>query len=236
MAYIRLQESSGDSWTPSTCDSSVGMQNEHQPKREPLYSNFKKHLNQQEKHWLLTRDIELVRPLQIRYSAYEADIMTEIRRTEDEQMRTYNRRWREMRGVRGPAKVAWELYKLKVRLCSGWNHYQLHGRWKHAQLKAKRKELAGSYVRAQMSRRVVLLAELVSFADAQALDDRDEECHVNDVMLSHVLARPDDLFRISRDLDLGIENPWKDKQEWKALNPITLSVDAPVPYMYGWGL
>lgn len=204
MTHIPSQETTGMARLSSTADSGVRMQHGHQSKAEALWSDLQKYIAQQQRHWLLARDVELARPLQTQYSAYEAEIMGEIRNNEDQRVRTYNQRWREMRGATGATKLSWKMYKLKANACAKWNHYQLHYGWKHAQLEAKRRELVEEYFRAQIRRRETLLREITSPAGGGALgvDDGD---YLRDRLLNYILMGYDGLFPISRTLDLGTE-------------------------------
>ncbi|POS78341.1 hypothetical protein DHEL01_v203271 [Diaporthe helianthi] len=219
----------------STADSGANILEDNQSNNDTRYGDFQEYLSQQQKSWLLTRDVELARPLQTKYIAYEADVMAEMRKTDSERERTYNRQWWEMRGTTGLTKMSWKLYRLRARLCSRWDHYQLHCRWKHGRLAAKRKELVDEWVRAQTARRRTLLGEVIFFAGEQAVDNWDDGGFVRDCMLNYIVTGYDSLFPISRELELGVENPWKDNNGgWKALNPFTLW-DDPLP-QYGWGL
>lgn len=205
MTHIPPQETTGMARVSSTADSGVRIQHGHQSKHEALWGDLQKYIAQHQKHWLLARDVELARPLQTQYSAYEAEIMGEIRNTEDERVRTYNQRWRDMRGATGPTKLSWKLYKLKAKACAKWNHYQLHYGWKHAQLEAKKQALVEEYVRAQIRRRETLLREITSSADGLGMDDGDDGGYLRDGMLNYILMGYDGRFPISRTLDLGTE-------------------------------
>lgn len=200
MDYAPSQEPRGRADTTSTADSVVEVQEERPPKKEALYGDIQTYLTEQQKYWLLARDVELARPLQAKYGAYEADIMVEIRKIEDERVREFNRRWREMRGATGATRISWKLYKFRVKLCTRWNHYQLHCRWKRGQLKAKKKELVEEYVRAQVAGRMSLLRDIIRYADEQAVDDRDDGGYVRDGTLNYIMTGYDSLFPISREL------------------------------------
>jgi hypothetical protein len=188
----------------STADSRVGIREEYQCGKEPLYADLRDYLTEKQRHWLFTRDIELARPLQQKYLTYEAEILARIHETEREKEITYREQARDMHGATGLAKMSWNLYQLKLELCSKWSRHRLHCRWKHRHLSAKRKELSGEYVRAQTQRRMNILREILYFANEEVVEDRDDGGYVRDGMLNYIVTGYDSIFPISRELDVDM--------------------------------
>lgn len=186
----------------STADSGVGIREEDRCEKELLYGDLRYYLTQKQHHWLLTRDIELARPLQEKYLIYEGEIMAEIHDTEHEKEITYQERAREIQRATGLVKMSWKLYKLKLKLCSKWSHYQLHSWWKHRRLNAKRKELSEEYVRRQTQRRMNILKEIFYFANEEAVEERDDGGYMRDGMLNYIVTGYDSIFPIRRYLEV----------------------------------
>lgn len=201
MADLPSQYPIGRERNVSTTDSGVSVREGHREK-DPLYGDLKYYLTQKRHHWLFTRDVELARPLQERFLAFEAEITQEIHEIERAKERTYRQQAREMDGAAGLTKMSWKLYQLKRRLCSKWTHYQLHGRWKRRHLNAKKKELSEEYVRDQTGSRMNMLKEVIYFANEEGVEAGDDGGYVRNGILNYVVTGYDSIFPILRDLEI----------------------------------
>lgn len=180
----------------STTDSGVS-------DKEPLlYGDLKYFLTQKRHHWLFTRDVELARPLQQRYLAFEAELTTEIHETKRAKEIKYLQQAREMDGAAGLTRISWKLYQLKVRLRSKVMHYQLHGWWKRRQLNAKRKQLSEEYVHVQTGSRMNMLKEVIYFANEEGIDAGDDGGYVRNGLLNYVVTGYESIFPILRELQV----------------------------------
>lgn len=175
--------------------------------KHPLYANLRSLIDQKRRHWVITRDVELARPLQQRYLAHEAEVMADIHEIEQEREVRHQRREQEMQGARGTARLSWKLYKIKTTLCGGLRRRWLHGGWKHDRLSAKRGELSEEYVRVQTGRRMDVIREVIWAASEEAVDGADDGAYVRDNMLNWITTGYDSMFPLSRDLDVNINRP-----------------------------
>ncbi|KKY34784.1 hypothetical protein UCDDA912_g05241 [Diaporthe ampelina] len=213
MAQSQPPHTVGRQSNVSTADSGVGLpteidmtaaREESWPEKKHLYGDLWSYIDRKRRHWLLTRDIELARPLQLRFLAFEADVMQEIHEIERQLDIRHRERAREMGGATGIVKMSWKLYMLKVMLSSRWRRHRLRGTWKRSRLGAKRKELSEDYVRAQIGRRTQVMAEVIWFANAEGVEDSDDGAYVRDGILNYIMTGYDSIFPISRDLEVDM--------------------------------
>lgn len=211
MAQDQPQHPVGRQSNVSTADSAVGLllqedqgpgPQEHAREKTPLYHDLRDLITRRRRHWLLTRDIELARPLQQQFLAFEAAVMEDMHEIEHEREVKHQQRAREMRGATGLSKLSWGLYKLKIKICGKWARHRLHGSWKHGRLNARRKQLSEEYVRAQISRRLEVVREVIWYANEEAIEDGDDGAYVRDGILNYIVTGYDSMFPISRELEV----------------------------------
>ncbi|KAG6358502.1 hypothetical protein INS49_014386 [Diaporthe citri] len=209
MAQHQPQHPVGRQSNVSTADSAVALptqkdqspaREQHASEKKPLYHDLRDLISRRRRHWLLTRDIELARPLQQQFLAFEAGVMGEMHEMEHEREVKHQLRASEMQGATGLSKLSWQLYKLKMKICGKWMRHRLHGSWKHSRLNAKRKELSEEYVRAQISKRLEVVREVIWYANEEAVEDGDDGAYVRDGILNYIVTGYDSMFPISRDL------------------------------------
>lgn len=213
MAQQHPQHPVGRQSIVSTADSAVALptqedqasaRDQHTCEKKPLYEDLRDLISRRRRHWLLTRDIELARPLQQQFLAFEAGVMEDMHEIEHEREIKNQARAREMQGATGMAKLSWGLYKIKMKVCGKWMRHRLHGSWKHGRLYAKRKELSEEYVRAQISRRLDVVREVIWYANEEAVEDGDDGAYVRDGILNYIVTGYDSMFPISRDLEVDM--------------------------------
>lgn len=197
----------------STADSAVGLlpqedqipeREEHAREKKALYNDLWDLITRRRRHWLLTRDIELARPLQQQFLAFEASVMEDMHEIEHERDIKHHERAREMQGATGLSRLSWKLCNLKMKICGRWRRYRLHGSWKHGRLNARRKQLSEEYVRAQISRRLEVVREVIWYANEEAVADGDDGGYVRDGMLNYIVTGYDSMFPISRELEVDM--------------------------------
>lgn len=197
----------------STSDSAVGLltHKDQSPARgapksekKPLYDDLRSYITQKRHHWIATRDLELARPLQQRFLAFDAELMAEIHDMEHDREVKQQQRARGMQGSRGIARMSWKLYKLKMKLCGKWMRLRLHGGRKHSRLNAKKKELSEEYVRVQTSKRLEVIREVLWFANEEAVEDGDDGAYVRDGILNYIVTGYESMFPIARDLEVDM--------------------------------
>lgn len=216
MAPHKHQHAAARHSNVSTADSAVELPtytdaieagSDHGLKKSPLYTGLQSFIDQKRRHWVITRDVELARPLQQRYLAHEAEVMADIHEIDQEREIRYQRQAQEMEGATGMARFSWKLYKLKTKICGGLRRQWLHGGWKHDRLSAKRRELSEEYVRAQTGRRMDVIREVIWAASEEAVDGADDGAYLKDNMLNWITTGYDSIFPLSRDLDVNIYRP-----------------------------
>lgn len=213
MEKNQQQQPVGRQSNVSTTDSAVGLLThkdqsparvERKSVKESLYDDLRSYITQKRHHWIANRDLELAHPLQQRFLAFEAELMTEIHDLERERELKHQQRAREMQGSKGIARMSWKLYKLKMKLCGKWMRHRLHGTWKHSRLSAKKKELSEEYVRIQTGKRLEVIREVLWFANEEAVEDGDDGAYVRDGILNYIVTGYDSMFPIARDLEVDM--------------------------------
>lgn len=213
MAHSQPPHPVGRQSNVSTADSGVGLltnvnanaaHEETRSEKKQLYGDLRSYIDLKRRHWLLARDIELARPFQQRFLAFEADLMQEIHEIERQREIRHQDRAKEMGGATGIIKVSWGLYKLKLKLFSKWRRHRLHGAWKRSRLNAEKKKLSEEYVRAQIGRRMQVMREVIWFANEEGVEDGDDGAYVRDGILNYIMTGYDSIFPIFRNLEVDM--------------------------------
>lgn len=198
----------------STADSGRGLLTHHgrnqerdernSEKKTPLYEDLHDYIARQRKAWIVTRDAELAYPLQKRYGLFQAEVMADIYDIQLQREVKYLKRAREMEGATGIARMSWRLYQLKTKLGDKCMKHWLHNGWKHSRLNAQTRKLKGEYVKAQISKRLEVVREILWFANEEAIEDGDDGGYVRDNILNYIVTGYDSMFPISRDLEVDL--------------------------------